>query len=766
VKLNERAVSPVIGFILIVQILIIFLAVIQTTVIPDQLKKVEASNVERFKGEFEKFSALVTSGDKAYMLVTTPEYPDYLFLLTPEPAGFSIYSEPFEISLNYTEILPNGTKISVSKTFESRRIYVRIDNYFYPDTTFIFENTAVFQKSGDRIAVIGDQRLINRGIDLVLIYGNLSGAYNSPKEFTLNPVSTGGYVYFENATLTFDTVYPDYWKKFGEVSGSRVTLKVPSGFLKINVYAPSGESVSREPLRMVKLNAFDSYNLSVGETKDFGILLLDRFNNPVTGGDVTVSVEGGIGEVYPAKTKTDSTGRAFVTFRATSPGSGKIVFSSGNLKVEYSVTVLSPPTYGGGRGLLRVVWLDKQSVDSYYGNVWDAGLEGRKTLRVGVYDSSNSPLPNIDVSFVVTNESVVEINRTLAKTDSNGIATIEASPTANGTTKIFAFAGDSGDVLNLTITNVTRPSWVFSGWKYRVPIYIKELSGNTLNDYQVLVTLNSTFNWSAVRSDLSDVRFTDSQGNELSYWIEDYSYGSFAKIWVKVPVIPANSNTVIYMYYGNSSATSKSNGELTFIYFDDFTSDTSSRYTVWENWIGSPTFIWNPGGSEVRSDTSNADYFLTTKVNVKNDFAVEIRGYTQDNDALGSLIRTTDGRYYIASMRVSDYDGTPQGGSSEALIMYQSPPSWYREAILLTSFGDIVNPTSWQISGIAYYGESLIALYNHKKAGSYYVGTISIDSIGLSSQANSPPAHYDWIIVRKYVDPEPQVTIGEEEVLK
>jgi hypothetical protein len=41
-----------------------------------------------------------------------------------------------------------------------------------------------------------------------------------------------------------------------------------------------------------------------------------------------------------------------------------------------------------------------------------------------------------------------------------------------------------------------------------------------------------------------------------------------------VPSIPASSSTTIYIYYGNPSATSQSNGANTFIFFDDFTGTT------------------------------------------------------------------------------------------------------------------------------------------------------------------------------------------------
>ncbi|MFW6122011.1 MAG: DUF2341 domain-containing protein [Petrotogales bacterium] len=108
-------------------------------------------------------------------------------------------------------------------------------------------------------------------------------------------------------------------------------------------------------------------------------------------------------------------------------------------------------------------------------------------------------------------------------------------------------------------------------WEYYKEIKIKENSGEALEDYQVLVELDSTnFDFSKAKSDGSDVRFKANE-EELSYWIEEWNEGAKnAKIWVKVPSIPANDETKIKMYYGNPTATSVSNGNATFEFFDDF----------------------------------------------------------------------------------------------------------------------------------------------------------------------------------------------------
>jgi len=65
-----------------------------------------------------------------------------------------------------------------------------------------------------------------------------------------------------------------------------------------------------------------------------------------------------------------------------------------------------------------------------------------------------------------------------------------------------------------------------------------------------------------MRSDCGDIRFTDSDATTLlNYWIESGCNSASTKIWVKVPSIPASSTKTIYVYYGNPSATSASNGD-------------------------------------------------------------------------------------------------------------------------------------------------------------------------------------------------------------
>jgi len=93
-------------------------------------------------------------------------------------------------------------------------------------------------------------------------------------------------------------------------------------------------------------------------------------------------------------------------------------------------------------------------------------------------------------------------------------------------------------------------------------------------------TLDTTFMdiFSKVRSDGGDLRFTEMDGvTELSYWMESFDYGGYAVVWVKVPSIPASPDVAkIYVYYGNSAATTTSNIKNTSLWGqgDDFNDNT------------------------------------------------------------------------------------------------------------------------------------------------------------------------------------------------
>jgi len=100
--------------------------------------------------------------------------------------------------------------------------------------------------------------------------------------------------------------------------------------------------------------------------------------------------------------------------------------------------------------------------------------------------------------------------------------------------------------------------WFSDSWQYRKAINIGNTSGSNVTNSQVKIftnyDLSALVTAGKLQADLDDIRFTDSSGNLLKYWIEDATNNS-TDVWVLIPN-QINGNITILMYYGNPSANS------------------------------------------------------------------------------------------------------------------------------------------------------------------------------------------------------------------
>lgn len=137
--------------------------------------------------------------------------------------------------------------------------------------------------------------------------------------------------------------------------------------------------------------------------------------------------------------------------------------------------------------------------------------------------------------------------------------------------------------------------WLDENWRYRREVSISNPCGAVEGDYPVLVTLDSEFPFGQAQSDGSDVRVTAADGTtELPFWIDAWdSTGQTAGIWVNVPSIPVEGTT-IYLYYGNTAASSASDGASTFLVYDGFEGNNVGNLPVaptaghWTKYAGNP----------------------------------------------------------------------------------------------------------------------------------------------------------------------------------
>ncbi|PNX46301.1 MAG: hypothetical protein BV456_12435, partial [Thermoplasmata archaeon M8B2D] len=142
------------------------------------------------------------------------------------------------------------------------------------------------------------------------------------------------------------------------------------------------------------------------------------------------------------------------------------------------------------------------------------------------------------------------------------IATI-IFPSTNGSNKEFLSSDKNGSLMK--------------EWAYQTDIYLD--SPTPVDSYQEEIVLDAeSFEYSKANPDGSDIRFYDETGEKLSYWIEEWNPEGVSTIWVNVLKVGTKK---IQLNYGNSQAKSESNGNETFVFFDDF-SGNNLNMNKWE----------------------------------------------------------------------------------------------------------------------------------------------------------------------------------------
>ncbi|RLI52522.1 MAG: hypothetical protein DRP09_17740, partial [Candidatus Thorarchaeota archaeon] len=167
---------------------------------------------------------------------------------------------------------------------------------------------------------------------------------------------------------------------------------------------------------------------------------------------------------------------------------------------------------------------------------------------------------------------------------------------ANATIEFTTEKSLYGPNQNVKLQSVT-PYWWNPSWNYRQPINISNTAGD-LTNYPIKLIINSSivgpnFNWNSDQNATRFIWFNSSskENIKLDYYIGSWSSSSQnATFWIKIPFLQNNTNTTIYMYYGNPNAQSESNSSVCpggihdgycCEWFDDFNADSSANYTLW-----------------------------------------------------------------------------------------------------------------------------------------------------------------------------------------
>jgi hypothetical protein len=270
-----------------------------------------------------------------------------------------------------------------------------------------------------------------------------------------------------------------------------------------------------------------------------------------------------------------------------------------------------------------------------------------------------------------------------------------------------------------------------TGWTYRKNHFVNPTSGAGQN-YQKRIIVHFGAGISSgedvyldgkCRTDFGDIRFTNSSGAfALDYWMEEKVNSNYAVFWVKISDDLNVYNVKIFIYYGNAGATPTSNGDSTFIFFDDFETNlnkwnlfgtTSALRFSGSNNLGSPLGFgtigdfdgYSPFTLECWFRTSNTgEQPLLTRMNlggngrgyclfvINNHIGYELRNSsTPSNDIqIETNVRTVnngDWHHVIAT-----YDGSQQASGIHIYLDGTEEPF---TILVNTLNGTISNPSKF-----------------------------------------------------------------------
>jgi hypothetical protein len=237
-----------IGFILIMLILIIFAGIVQTRLVPQIVKDVDMKTSNRLLREVSVLSDKLSNGEPITLRIEAPTYPKIPFLILPSSGSYRVFTEPMNMSINCTIILPNGSTFDYNKLFynanrlndtynSSKRLWIITSYSSMPDDVYLFENTALLKITGGiynytNITINGNETIRGyievpeRGwitvsherlsttptINLIIFLGDVSFSGETPVTLSFIPVSYGGEFPARNINISFETAVPDYWR--------------------------------------------------------------------------------------------------------------------------------------------------------------------------------------------------------------------------------------------------------------------------------------------------------------------------------------------------------------------------------------------------------------------------------------------------------------------------------------------------------------------------------------------------------------------------
>ncbi len=323
--------------------------------------------------------------------------------------------------------------------------------------------------------------------------------------------------------------------------------------------------------------------------------------------------------------------------------------------------------------------------------------------------------------------------------------------------------------------------WLNSSWQYRKPLNIESSVDGTLLNYEKKIVVNygsgtdsgmNVYLDSKCKTDFGDIRFTSLDGVELDYYLIQKIDSDKAVFYVEIDSIPLSGGAGILIYYGNSSASTTSNGSATFDHFEDFDDSNILFDTAGASGITFSTSTNSCKEGSGCGDVNHASNDYRIQMQDVNNFSVDnyvqegwlrIESGAIDVDTLGPGLHTAG-----ASSANSGYQATLDGrGAVSPQIRVDTSYT------LITNGSYLVSLDTWYLVNL-YRANSNSLISELYTESAVYTGTPTSTTTRSSETTYSTGrtgvftysttySNYDAIWIRSYTNNEPAYGSWEDE---
>lgn len=448
---GERAQSTLIGFLLLFGILVLLVAIIQVSAVPDWNRGVEVQHNERVIGDMQELTGSIhqvgrTGTARSSTVELGTRYPTRPFLINPtDPAGTirTTESAPFEVRNVDIRGVDNywsgADEVGVIEGTTRRLVYEPdySEHTAAPET--VYENGLLYNEREGQAVLAQEPFVDGSRLSLVALQGSLDRA--SPGRVTVSarpesapaqaiPVSSAD---GDPLMIALPTRLPEAkWEELlateferngGNIVGNETGVTVTDGTLTVALaagveydlrmarVAVGDQAEPTEPRYLTDVEGAET-PIGPGQSERLVFEVRDAFNNPRS--DIPVTFEATGGDLSRTSATTGTDGRVAVRYTAPASGGNQSVTATADIEggatpgakeqSTVNVSVVSGPGGGGGGndsflgvnpgpGADQVAAIDPERVDTgvdfTFRNQRDTSMELIE-IRVAFYNTDNT----------------------------------------------------------------------------------------------------------------------------------------------------------------------------------------------------------------------------------------------------------------------------------------------------------------------------------------------------------------------------------------